>query len=84
MPLKTKWVKKMAASIYARDLFSFYPSSNVYGDPVQSQGPGIPQTGRTVVGQNQGSQSNNVSGGAADSNAGPGTVMYGFTFGVSF
>jgi TonB-linked SusC/RagA family outer membrane protein len=84
MPLNTKWIKKMAASIYARDLFSFYPSSNFYGDPVSSQGPGIPQGSRTVIGQNQSSQTNNVSGGASDTNAGPGTVLYGFTFGVSF
>ncbi|TKC63689.1 SusC/RagA family TonB-linked outer membrane protein [Pedobacter hiemivivus] len=84
MPLKTKWVKKISGSIYANNVFSFYPRSNIYGDPVLSQGPGIPQSRATVVGQNSTSDTNNVSGGSADANAGPGLILYGFTFGLSF
>ena len=85
MPIKSKYIKKMAASIYGRDLFSFYPSSNIYGDPVASNGPGIKTDLTTVaVGARAAPASNNVSGGASNANAGPGTVLYGFTFGLSF
>lgn len=83
MPVKSKMIKKMAASIYARDLFAFYPHSNIYGDPVATDGPGIPTNRIAPTGQ-RAAQSNNVSGGASDGNAAPGTIIYGFTFGLSF
>ncbi len=84
MPVNKKWIKRMAASIYARDLFSFYPHSNIYGDPVASNGPGLKTNEIQAIGQRQQSQTNNVSGGASDTNTAPGTVLYGFTFGISF
>ncbi|TKC59124.1 SusC/RagA family TonB-linked outer membrane protein [Pedobacter hiemivivus] len=84
MPIKSKLVKRMAGSIYARDLFSFYPHSNIYGDPVSSNGPGLKTNQNQAIGQRQPSQSNNVSGSAADTNVTPGTIIYGFTFGLSF
>jgi len=84
MPVKSKWIKRMAISVYGRDLFSFYPHSNIYGDPVASNGPGLPLVQPQAIGSRPPSQSNNVSGGAADTNTAPGTVLYGFTFGLTF
>jgi TonB-linked SusC/RagA family outer membrane protein len=84
LPLKTKWIKRCTASIYGRDLFSLYPRSNIYGDPVASQGPGIkPATTVTGAGVSA-SSSSNVAGGSSDPNTIPGTVLYGFTLGVTF
>ncbi|MFC3562811.1 SusC/RagA family TonB-linked outer membrane protein [Pedobacter jamesrossensis] len=83
MSLKSKWVKKLAASIYARDLFSFYPSSNIYGDPVASSGPGL-KSQIQGLGERSQAQTNNISGGSSDNNVAPGTIIYGFTFGISF
>lgn len=84
LPVNKKFIKRIAASIYGRDLFSFYPHSNIYGDPVASNGPGLKTNQAQAIGARQPSQSNNVSGGASDSNTAPGTILYGFTFGITF
>lgn len=84
LPLKGKFIKRLTGSVYGRDLFSFYPHSNVYGDPVASQGPGLAVNTVATSGVLRGSSSNNVSGNSSESNAGPGTILYGFTFGLTF
>jgi hypothetical protein len=84
LPVTGKWIKRVTASIYGRDLLSFYPPSNIYGDPVASQGPGIKPTTSIAAQGVRSSSSSNVSGGASDLNTIPGTVLYGFTLGVNF
>jgi len=84
LPINKKYMKRISAGIYARDLFSFYPHSNIYGDPVASNGPGLRTNQVQAIGQREQRQTNNVSGGASDSNTAPGTILYGFTLGVSF
>jgi TonB-linked SusC/RagA family outer membrane protein len=83
LPFKTSWVKRADLSVYARNLFSFYPRSNIYGDPEGSNGPGL-QTVLQVPGQRIQSQVNNLTGGTSEANTGPGTVLYGFTLGLTF
>lgn len=84
LPVNRKFIKRVSASVYGRDLFSFYPPSNIYGDPVATNGPGLRTSQPSAVGGRPPSQTNNVSGSAADGNVAPGTILYGFTFGISF
>lgn len=84
MSLKNSWLKKMTLSLYARNLFSFYPKTNIYGDPQYSSGPGIAQPILQTPGGRIPAATNNVSGGSADQNTGPGSVFYGFTVGFTF
>lgn len=65
--------KDLTASIYARDLFNFYPSSNILGDPGLTRGVGTREFSQAP---------SNLDGGSSDANVLPGTVLYGFT--VSF
>jgi TonB-linked SusC/RagA family outer membrane protein len=73
LPWKTWAVKDPTLSVYARDLFSFYPVSNVVGDPGLVKGPGQ-RDFKTL--------NSNLNGGSSEDTALPGTVLYGFT--VSF
>lgn len=84
IPVNKSWVKKVSASIYGRDLFSFYPKSNIYGDPSGSSGPGLPTAAPQGAGQRAAATTNNLTGAQADQNAGPGSVVYGFTLGFTF
>jgi TonB-linked SusC/RagA family outer membrane protein len=85
LPVKTKWVKMFNFSIYTRDLYSFYPKSNINGDPSLIDGPGIKRNvARAAVGERANSASNNVSGGSSEAGTLPGTRLFGFTIGASF
>ncbi|MRG45475.1 SusC/RagA family TonB-linked outer membrane protein [Chitinophaga sp. SYP-B3965] len=75
LPFKRGILKEATCSLYGRDLFSFYPRSNINGDPGLIKGPG--QRNFTSV-------SNNLTGGSSDQTALPGTVLYGFTVGLKF
>jgi hypothetical protein len=74
-PFKRGVLKDMVCSVYGRDLFSIYPRSNINGDPGLIKGPGQRQF-NTVQ--------NNLSGGASDNTALPGSVLFGFTVGLKF
>ncbi|MGN6420560.1 MAG: SusC/RagA family TonB-linked outer membrane protein [Pseudobacter sp.] len=74
-PFKKGVLKDMVCSLYGRDLFSLYPRSNINGDPGLIKGPGQRQF-NTVQ--------NNLSGGASDNTALPGSVLFGFTVGLKF
>jgi len=75
LPFKRGILKEAICSLYGRDLFSFYPRSNINGDPGLIKGPG--QRDFSPV-------SNNLTGGSSDQTALPGTVLYGFTVGLKF
>jgi len=68
-------IKGMSTSLYGRDLFSFYPKSNINGDPGFIKGPGQ----RTID-----APANNLSGGSSEVSALPGTVLMGFTLTAKF
>jgi len=72
---KAGWVKGISCSIYGRDLFSFYPKSNINGDPGFIKGPGQ---------RSFDAPANNLSGGSSEVSALPGTVLIGFTTTVIF
>lgn len=74
-PLQKNWIKAVSCSIYGRDLFSFYPKSNVNGDPGLIKGPG--QRGFTVA-------NNNLTGATSEISSLPGTVLLGFVTTVTF
>lgn len=74
-PVKSTSLKQINVTLYARDVFSVYPSSNVYGDPALVRGPGY----RDML-----SAGNNVSGGASDESALPGTVLFGLSLSATF
>lgn len=71
VPSKAGPFKDLTASIYARDLFNFYPSSNIIGDPGLTRGVGTREFMQAP---------SNLDGGSSDGNTLPGTVLYGFTF----
>ena len=71
VPYKAGPFKDLTASVYARDLFNFYPASNIIGDPGLTRGVGT----REFV-----AAPSNLDGGSSDANTLPGTVLYGFTF----
>jgi len=73
--LKSGWIKGVSVSVYGRDLFSFYPKSNINGDPGFIKGPGT----RTFD-----APANNLSGGSSEVSALPGTVLMGFTTSLTF
>ena len=75
LPLKSKWAKKIAFNLYARDVFSFYPKSNISGDPLLIRGPGD-RPYQTIQ--------NNLSGTYSDISRLPGTVLYGLSTNFSF
>lgn len=75
LPFKRGILKEATCSLYSRDLFSFYPRSNINGDPGLIKGPGQ---------RDFNSVSNNLTGGSSDETALPGTVLYGFTVGLKF
>lgn len=79
-----KFIKSMTAGLYVRDLFAFYPKSNIFGDPVGSYGPGLNNGFIQSLGQRTQSQTNNLVGGSSTPNTLPGTFMYGFTLGLTF
>ena len=78
-------LKELQFSIYGRDLFSFYPKSNIWGDPGLIRGPGFRDpVDRQVNIASQGSQDFNTIGGSSESTALPGTVLFGFTVSAIF
>jgi len=74
-PVKSTSVKHINVTLYARDVFSVYPSSNVYGDPALVRGPGY----RDYL-----SARNNASGGYSDESVLPGTVLFGLSISATF
>lgn len=84
LPVNTKWIKKLNWSIYARDIFSFYPSSNINGDPGMTDGPGVKKNVATFTGQRDPAVTNNLSGGSSEVGTLPGTRLFGFTAGIYF
>jgi len=74
LPYKAGPIKDITASLYARDLFNFYPKSNVIGDPGLTKGVGT----RDFTPVNS-----NLDGGSSDGQL-PGTVLYGFTLSFKF
>ncbi|MCD9017542.1 SusC/RagA family TonB-linked outer membrane protein [Parachryseolinea silvisoli] len=74
-PIKSTSIKYLTATLYARDVFSVYPSSNVYGDPSLVRGPGY----RDFI-----TAGNNASGGNSDESVLPGTVLFGLSLSATF
>ncbi len=70
LPYKAGPFKDLTGSIYARDLFNFYPQSNIIGDPGLTRGVG---TREFKLAQS------NLDGGSSEAGTLPGTVLYGFT-----
>jgi hypothetical protein len=74
-PVKSSSLKHISVTLYARDAFSVYPSSNVYGDPSLVRGPGY----RDFL-----SAGNNATGGNSDESVLPGTVLFGLSISGTF
>jgi hypothetical protein len=74
-PVRSTSLKRINVTLYARDVFSVYPSSNVYGDPSLVRGPGY----RDFL-----SAGTNASGGNSDESVLPGTVLFGLSLSGTF
>ncbi|WP_158085356.1 SusC/RagA family TonB-linked outer membrane protein [Niastella vici] len=75
IPFKSKWAKKVGFNFYIRDPFSFYPKSNISGDPLLIRGPGD-RPYQTIQ--------SNLSGAYSEVGRLPGTVLCGFITNISF
>jgi TonB-linked SusC/RagA family outer membrane protein len=75
VPFKRGPVKDILISAYARDLFNFYPSSNIIGDPGLTRGVGT----REFIPLNS-----NLDGGSSSTSVLPGTILYGFILSCRF
>jgi len=72
--------RKLVAGIYGRDLFTFLPGSNIFGDPQLIKGPGYDRANQILnqnSNPNQESNRDNTSGSRSGDNRIPGTVLYG-------
>ncbi|WPU99049.1 SusC/RagA family TonB-linked outer membrane protein [Mucilaginibacter sp. cycad4] len=86
LPVSGKFIKGLSISIYGRDLFSFYPSSNIHGDPTQVNGPAAKNnnTSITAIGGRTTSSVSNTSGAGSDPNTLPGSRLFGIAVGANF
>jgi len=75
MPVKSKMIHSISGSIWARDVLSWYPKSNINGDPGQVNGPGYHATPPV---------SNNLAGSTSAIDALPGIAQFGFTLSANF
>jgi len=75
LPYRTGPVKDLTGSVYARDLFNFYPKSNIIGDPGLTRGVGTREFFQAP---------SNLDGGSSEAGTLPGTVLYGFTLSFRF
>lgn len=83
LPLSKALVKELNFGVYARDLFSFYPKSNIYGDPSLIAGPGY-RGNALLNGVNNLNNTIDPIGGSSSNSRLPGTVLLGFNLSATF
>ena len=82
IPVKNKIIKALNASVYATNLFSFYPPDNQQGDPSSVSGPTTKQPQRSLNG-NVGKDAQNTAGGFSSPGSLPGYRTFGFILGAT-